>query len=348
MTVYFFVNYGLSSATARYRGYLVAEELNKMGINAVVCEPLGSRSAFSLKPERFKELSRNFKVLFFAKKEDIFYLARTIYQLDFFILVWFFKMFFKRKFVFDFDDPIFLRPGKTKRMTWFVKNSDAAMAGSHYLADWAKKYNKNVHIFPTCVPFSTFANFSHRIDDNKKELIIGWAGLGNIHYENLMILRPVFEELIKIGLPFKFILLGALKDKRVHKLFEEIKDLNAEIVDWKDPKEIPQTIQSFDIGVMPLVDSEWNYGKCALKALEYMASGTVTIVSPVGENNYVIKDGYNGFLAGSTEEWVDKIKQVHGNAELAKNIGQEAQKTVNERYSYEANMSLVRVVLENL
>jgi len=348
MTVYFFVKQNISSATARYRGYLVAEELNKMGIKAIVCEPLGSRSAFSFKKDRFEEFIRNFKILFFAKSEDIFYLVRTVYQLDFYILVLFFKFFFKRKLVFDFDDPIFLRPNKRRRMTRLVKISDAVMAGSHCLADWAKKYNENVCIFPTCVPFSTFANSSHSVAIGKKELVIGWAGLGNIHYENLTILKPVFEELIKIGPPFKFVLLGALKDKRVHKLFEEISGLNVEITDWKDPKEMPKVIRSFDIGVMPLVNNEWNCGKCALKALEYMASGIVTIVSPVGENNYVIKDGLNGFLADSTEEWVNRIRQVYNNRDLAERIGWAAQKTVKEKYSYEVNMPLVKSIIEGL
>ncbi len=351
MTVYFFVKQNISSATARYRGYLMAQELNKMGIKAIVCDPLGSRSAYSLKPDRFRELFKNFKILFFAKSDDIFYLVRTVYQVDFFILIIFFKIFFKRKFIFDFDDPIFLRPNKRRRMTWLVKISDAVMVGSHCLADWASKYNKNVFIIPTSVRFGDYARYNQGDRPKNTKFTLGWIGSGPNHYDNLKILVPVFEELIKQKIVFRFILVGSLNSEPVKDLFRKITGLDVEFIDslnWVDSDEAPKTIQGFDIGLMPLEDNKWNRGKCAFKTIEYMACAVPAIISPVGENNYVIQDGQNGFLAKDKIEWCDKIKKIVFDQNLKIRLGATGQQTIKEKYSYESNVPKLIEIFNNL
>ena len=69
-------------------------------------------------------------------------------------------------------------------------------------------------------------------------------------------------------------------------------------------------ISDFDIGVMPLLDEPYAQGKCAMKALEYMSMGIPVVASPVGENVFAIKHGYNGFLAPSSEEWQECLEKL--------------------------------------
>ena len=66
-------------------------------------------------------------------------------------------------------------------------------------------------------------------------------------------------------------------------------------------------IETFDIGVMPLNNDEFSKGKCAFKALQYMACGVPCIVSPIGTNIEVVKEGLNGYYADSSEEWIKKL-----------------------------------------
>jgi glycosyltransferase involved in cell wall biosynthesis len=56
-------------------------------------------------------------------------------------------------------------------------------------------------------------------------------------------------------------------------------------------------------------------------------------MSPVGVNSDIIEDGRNGFLASTTDEWVDKLSLLIDNADLRRKMGIEARRTVEERYS---------------
>lgn len=71
--------------------------------------------------------------------------------------------------------------------------------------------------------------------------------------------------------------------------------------------------------------------------LEAMSCGKVVICSNVGELPYIIKDGKNGFLfsAGNALELANKIKKIVMNKELAKSIGDEARRTVEQSFSWE-------------
>jgi glycosyltransferase involved in cell wall biosynthesis len=64
--------------------------------------------------------------------------------------------------------------------------------------------------------------------------------------------------------------------------------------------------------------------------------GIATVMSGVGVNNQIIKDGVNGFLANSIEEWVEKLSTLIEDAALRVQFGEEGRKTVLVDYSYES------------
>ena len=107
-------------------------------------------------------------------------------------------------------------------------------------------------------------------------------------------------------------------------------------------------ISDFDIRVMPLTDDPWSKGKCAMKLLEYMSMKLPTVSSAVGENRYVIDHGWNGFLASSPGEWVDDIGRLIVDPDLRKELGENAYKTVKERYSLQAVVDTLEQVIAEL
>src|SRR5688572_31719302 len=48
---------------------------------------------------------------------------------------------------------------------------------------------------------------------------------------------------------------------------------------------------------------EWVLGKSGLKALQYMGVGVPVVASRIGAACEFVRDGENGFLVQSTEEW---------------------------------------------
>jgi glycosyltransferase involved in cell wall biosynthesis len=72
-----------------------------------------------------------------------------------------------------------------------------------------------------------------------------------------------------------------------------------------------------------------------MKALQYMATGRPVVVSPVGVNVDVVEHGRNGFLAGSTGDWVEALLQLARSPEVRKRMGLAAREAVVERYSAE-------------
>jgi glycosyltransferase involved in cell wall biosynthesis len=92
-------------------------------------------------------------------------------------------------------------------------------------------------------------------------------------------------------------------------------------------------VQGFDIGLSPLADTEWERGKCALKALLYMACEVPIIGSPVGIQARIIRESGGGILAASPMEWVNAIEMLSEDAAMRNDMGAKGRKYVEENYS---------------
>jgi glycosyltransferase involved in cell wall biosynthesis len=112
------------------------------------------------------------------------------------------------------------------------------------------------------------------------------------------------------------------------------------IVVGLEKKSEVRDLSRIDIGIMPLPDDEWSKGKCGLKGLQYMALAIPTVMSPVGVNENIIRDGENGFLASGTGDWVEKLSRLIESVTLRKKMGEKGRQTVVNDFSVEANKHL--------
>jgi hypothetical protein len=94
-----------------------------------------------------------------------------------------------------------------------------------------------------------------------------------------------------------------------------------------------QHLHSLDIGLMPMPDTEWTRGKCAFKAIQYMATGVATVASPVGITPDVIQDNVSGILANSNKEWFQALDRLISDAGLSERVAIAARHRIEQLYS---------------
>jgi glycosyltransferase involved in cell wall biosynthesis len=251
----------------------------------------------------------------------------------------------KAKFLFDFDDSIWLMDTSdgNKKYEWLknpqktadnIRMADLVFAGNAYLAGYARTYNPNTLIVPTTIDTDVHRP-DHRLR-NKEVLTIGWSGSKTTikHFESALPFLKALKEKYRDRIRF-----AVMGDPGY-----ENKELGIKGIAWTAETEVG-ILNSFDIGIMPLPEDEWAKGKCGLKGLSYMACEVPAVMSPVGVNTDIIRNRENGMLAATDEEWIAALSELIENTALRLEMGRKARQTVLEKYSVEANK---RLYLESL
>jgi glycosyltransferase involved in cell wall biosynthesis len=111
-------------------------------------------------------------------------------------------------------------------------------------------------------------------------------------------------------------------------------------VQWSADTEVEE-LKDMDIGIMPLRDDLWSWGKCGLKILQYFGVAVPAVCTPVGVNRDVVQDGVNGFWAMTDQEWIDKLSILIEDSLLRQKMGQAARITLEDGYTVESNYKKV-------
>jgi glycosyltransferase involved in cell wall biosynthesis len=228
-----------------------------------------------------------------------------------------------RRIVYDFDDAVHLAPPHPLRGPWRVFEdrtqvraligcANLVLAGNEWLA--SESENKNTVVFPTVVDTDRFTP----ADSAPGQYRIGWMGSPS----TVPCLEPAAEALATLS-NAEIVLVGANRD--VSPRFA------AQVRPWSYENEVAE-LRRFSVGIMPLLKNDWMRGKCALKALQYMACGVPCVATPFGAARDLIRHGENGFFADSVSEWRDALEQLR-DPELRGRIGRAGRATVEQRFA---------------
>jgi glycosyltransferase involved in cell wall biosynthesis len=251
-------------------------------------------------------------------------------------------------FVFDFDDAVFERyvspsngylsylkfPGKTRTICRLAAH---VMAGNEYLAEYARRVNPNVTVIPTTVDTSKYTVAARAANDVP---VIGWTGSYST-VQHLLTLAGALRRLAETE-RFRLRVIGSPNMN-----LEGLAGLDVEALTWDSKTEV-EDLRAIDIGVMPLPEDRWSRGKCGMKALQYMGLAIPTVCSPVGVNSEIIRDGENGLLATTADEWVEKLGLLLRSPELRESLGRAGRATVEARYSAAVQAPRVLQILESV
>lgn len=234
--------------------------------------------------------------------------------------------------VYDFDDALTVghAAGANRRYQWTKQEGRRAVAcmrraqlvltGNATLAAQARPYARRVEVLPSCVDPSIQPQHRHVAGG---PVTIGWIG-SHTTVEYLAPLLPVISRMHDRGLDLRLVVVGGDTGVRADWLEHRRWSIETQASD----------LAGFDVGVMPLPDSEWTRGKSGYKLLQYFSAGVPAVASPVGVNAEFVSCG-RGIAATTAEEWERALTELILDPPGRAQRGAEARAFVEQDYSYQ-------------
>jgi L-malate glycosyltransferase len=275
--------------------------------------------------------------LFRLRQYDVVYTHLWITPFGFPVFEWLYCK-ISRKVIYDIDDLVYLPDiksdvntlisgikGKNKPL-FLMRHADHVITCTPYLDNIVRQYNTHT----TDISSTINTDVYHPKNDysiRASKVVLGWSGSIST-VKHFRVLEPVLRKLREEGIDFKLVVMG---DEQYR-----AEGIDVEALPWKESHEVA-VISRFDIGLYPLPDEQWVYGKSGLKALQYMALGVPTIATAIGTNFRIIENNVNGFLANNEEEWLNYLKLLIRDEATRRRIGQKGAEILEQKFSVNAN-----------
>jgi glycosyltransferase involved in cell wall biosynthesis len=350
MRVLVLTKYGNKGASSRYRVYQFINNLNQFDIHFDI-QPLISDELLSGKYKNGKynllgimgSIFRRIITLINKGKYDLLWIQKELLpwlpkQLEILLLKG------KVPYIIDFDDAEFLKYNNqtslimkylfNRKIETLVRGTSGVIVGNGFLKNSFEIYNENIYVIPTVIDLSKYPK-APSLNQSKSKLVIGWIGSPSTQ-KYLNLIKDVLGDLVE-KFDVKIHLIGANDTGFDHESFEEIR--------WSEDTYL-DSLSKIDIGIMPLLDTEWERGKCGFKLLQYMGMHKPVIASPIGVNNDIVDSGVNGFLAGTIDEWKIALEVLIKNPNLREEMGLKGREKVEANYSIDGASKQILNVLD--
>jgi hypothetical protein len=249
---------------------------------------------------------------------------------------------FKTKLTFDIDDLVheieecnimayqYYTDIRKKNLIDLFKLSDMVSFSTQFLKDYYEERHgiKNSHVVPNFLPKFLWGNCGKRDKYNKGKdgkLRILWTGSSSHIGKggDLEFLVPLIEKTIS---EFEWVFVGTCPMNLLGKV---------EFHDWADFYSYPQHLDAInaDIGIIPVKDHIFNFGKSDLKLLEYSAIGLPSLCSSIGSGigpYDLVKDAM--VVENKIDDWYSALKKLQNDKDLRQKILEIGQTELNKRW----------------
>ena len=242
----------------------------------------------------------------------------------------------KRPIIYQLDDPLFIpyrSPangvlsylkffGKVKEI---IKMSTAVLVNSTPIRQFAQQHNKNIWQIPSVVDLEKFV--FDPSDQVREPVTVGWSG------------SPTTTKNLKmIEDPLRSISENKICDIRlIGSVDFGLDGVRYQANKWNRETEVDD-LRHIQVGLVPLPDDNpWNPYKFIMKTAQYMSLGIVPVGTPMASNTEVIRQGENGFLAQTQDDWINYVTTLVKDTDLRKKMSREAAKDAAAKYSLQAN-----------
>lgn len=335
MRILLLSRYTNAGASSRYRSYQYLPYLRDHGFEVTIApllrdlyiERLYARKSIPIF-DVIRSYARRVALLLHSQRYDLIWLEYEAFP---WTPYWIESLLFKTNvpYMVDYDDAVFHRYDQHtsngvrwvlgKKIDRVMRGATLVTVGNEYLAKRACDAKAlRVEIVPTVVDLNRYPLMPLPKNQN---FTIGWIGSPiTSHYLKGIegALRTICQD-------------GTARMVIVGETLFELDGVPVEMRTWSVETEV-QEVFKFDVGIMPLVDSPWERGKCGHKLIQYMACGRPVVASPVGVNQKIVEHGVNGFLASDTNEWIKALTILRDNPALREEMGKAGRKKVETQY----------------
>ena len=226
----------------------------------------------------------------------------------------------------ELDDAHHLVPHRAAKLAAWFGSAEAVIVGNEVLASAVRNAGGRPIVVPTCIDLDHYPAHALARQEALAEsepLRLVWVGLPD-NLSQLLTVREALEPLIASGAAHLTVVTHPKGD---------LKGLKARLVPWSEDAERMELSRA-QVGLMPLPDTDWAAGKCALKLLQYQAAGLACVASPVGVNATL--SGRGGVvLALEPEAWRHAVLNLREVGER-RSLAQRGRTLVEEAYSVQA------------
>lgn len=346
MRALFLTLYPESVASPRYRVHQFLPYLRAHGVECDVSCPFTTDEFIRLRAKAANGRARSYHLhearvrawqILHARRYDVVFLQKAV--MSAYVRGFASQLRLRaRRLIYDIDDAVHLAPPNALPVRWqrieepdqaltLLETADLVLAGNAWLRDAALAAGGRAEVFPTVVDTDRFIPVARK--DGK--FVIGWIG-GTSTSDHLAPLAEVLNGLD--GAEVRLIGANPVR-AAIEKAWHRPWTLDTEV----------REVQGFSVGIMPLPRTDWARGKCALKALQYMACGVPCVATPFGAVLDIIRDGENGLFAETLEEWRAALERLR-DPELRRRLGDAGRRTAEEKYSLKAAAPKLLAILE--
>ena len=332
--------YGRLGASSRMRSLQYLPWFEQAGLQVTV-HPLLSDEFLSLRYKQgtyglwslLKAYARRLRALMARQQFDVVWIEKE--ALPFFPLWLELALLRGVPYVLDYDDAIFhnydqhanfwVRRLFGRRLDGLMAQATLVVGGNNYLVQRARDAGAPwVEVVPTVIDLARYPSQPQTLVEPPVDVglpRVVWIGSpSTVRY-----LQLIREQLQALAARQPFVLRviggGAV----------DLPGVQVEVTAWTEATEV-ENISACQVGVMPLLDSVWERGKCGYKLIQYMACGLPVVASGVGVNPEIVRHGENGFVANTSDEWVTSLSKLLQSPALCRRMGAAGRYRVENEY----------------